>query len=553
LLIDERGFLMPFGVDQIAINGRFLTVDSDFSSAEAVAIQGDEFVAVGSRAEIEDLATGRTRVHDLQGATVLPGLIDAHNHMLSTSVGLTQVQLYDCRSIAEILDRVAAAVAEAKPGEWVLGKGWDEALLVEGRFPTRWEFDSVAPDNPVVMHRVWNKLVANSAALAAAGITRETPDPPADMLYAGGFDRDPETGEPNGLFRDRAKQLILRAIPGISLSQMVDALALGSRAYNAAGITGIADPGLFPEQLRAYQVARTSGALSVRADLLLGAYGFAPVDMMPGLQDWIQGYGVHGGFGDDMLRLEGIKFLLDGGVGDRTGRFYEPYLDEPDNYGQWTIDPEEFPHMVRWAHDQGWSIDTHTCGTAAQDLAVRSMIAAQRAEPNSRLRHRIHHGYFPSDEVIPMMAEYRIGALVSTPFITNLGDSYALSLGEERASKTIPMATYLKAGVPVASTSDTPITDFNPFTGMYAAVSRMTVQGRQFDPSESISREDAIRSYTISGAWATGLEHRKGSIEPGKLADMIVLDRDPLTCSNDELRDTVVTRTMVGGSWVYEK
>jgi predicted amidohydrolase YtcJ len=543
---------MPFGVDRILLNGRILTVDGDFSTVEAVAIQHGEIVATGSNDEISDLATGRTRVDDLGGATALPGIIDAHNHMLSTSVGLTQVQLYDCRSIPEMLDRVAAAVAKAKPGEWVLGKGWDEALLVENRFPDRWELDSVAPNNPVVMHRVWNKLVANSAALAAAGINRETPDPPADMLYAGAIGRHPETGEPNGLFSDRAKQMILQAIPGPTQAQLVEALAIGSRAYNGVGITGIADPGLFPEQLRAYQVAWEDRALTVRSDLLLGAYGYAPLDMMAGLQDWIQGYGLHGGFGNDMIRLEGIKFGLDGGVGDRTGRFYEPYLDEPDNYGQWVIDPEEYPHMVRWAHDLGFSIDTHTCGTAAQDLAVQAMIAAYRASPNQRLRHRIHHGYFPSDDVLSRMAEFRIGALVSTPFITNLGDSYVLSIGEERAAKTIPLASYFKAGVPVASSSDTPITDFNPFVGMYAAVARKTVQSKQFDLSEAISREQAIRSYTIAGAWATGLEHRKGSIETGKLADIILLDRDPLTCSDEELRDTVVTRTMVGGTWVYE-
>jgi predicted amidohydrolase YtcJ len=544
---------MPFGVDRVLLNGRILTVDAAFSSVEAVAIQNGRIVATGTSDEISDLASGRTRVDDLDGATVLPGLIDAHNHLLSTSVGLTQVQLYDCRSIPEILDRVAAAVAKAGPGEWILGKGWDEALLAEGRFPTRWEFDSVAPDNPVVMHRVWNKLVANSAALAAAGITRNTPDPPADLLYAGGFDRDPDTGEPNGLFRDRAKQMVLQAIPPVSHSQLVEALAIGSRAYNAVGITRIADPGLFPEQLRAYQSANESGVLSVRSDLLLGAWGFAPVDMMAGLQDWIQGYGIHAGFGNDMLRLGGVKFGLDGGVGDRTGRFDEPYLDEPDNYGQWVVDPEEYPHMVRWAHDLGWSIDTHTCGTAAQELAVQAMIAAQQANPNPRLFHRIHHGYFPSDETIRLMAEHRIGALVSTPFITNLGDSYVQSIGEERAARTIPMASYLKAGVLTASSSDSPITDFNPFTGMYAAVSRRTIQGRQFDRSEAISREDAIRSYTIAGAQSIGLDDRSGSIEPGKLADLVVLDVDPLTCSVDELRNAGVTRTMVGGTWVFER
>ena len=544
---------MPFGVDRILLNGRILTVDNDFSTVEAVAIQQGEIVATGSNDEISDLATGRTKVDDLGGATVLPGLLDPHNHMLSTSVGLTQVQLYDCRSIPEVLDRVASAVASARPGEWILGKGWDEALLAEERYPTRWEFDSVAPNNPVVMHRVWNKLVANSAALAAAGITRETPDPPADMLYAGGFDRHPESGEPTGLFRDRAKQMILQAIPGPTQAKLVEALAIGSRAYNAVGLTGIADPGLFPEQLRAYQIAWQDQALTVRSDLLLGSYGYAPVDMMAGLQDWIEGYGIQGGFGNEMLRLEGMKFGLDGGVGDRTGRFYEPYLDEPDNYGQWVVDPEEYPHMVRWAHDLGFSIDTHTCGTAAQDLAVQAMIAAQRAAPNPRLRHRIHHGYFPSDEILPRMAEHQIGALVSTPFITNLGDSYIRSIGEERASRTVPMASYLRAGVPMASSSDSPITDFNPFVGMYAAVARKTLQGAQFDMSEAISREAAIRSYTIAGAWATGLEHRKGSIEPGKLADLIQVDRDPRSCTDEELRDTVVTRTMVGGTWVYER
>ncbi len=544
---------MPFGVDRILLNGRILTVDNDFSTVEAVAIQQGEIVATGSNDEISDLATGRTKVDDLGGATVLPGLLDPHNHMLSTSVGLTQVQLYDCRSIPEVLDRVASAVASARPGEWILGKGWDEALLAEERYPTRWEFDSVAPNNPVVMHRVWNKLVANSAALAAAGITRETPDPPADVLYAGGFDRHPESGEPTGLFRDRAKQMILQAIPGPTQAKLVEALAIGSRAYNAVGLTGIADPGLFPEQLRAYQIAWQDQALTVRSDLLLGSYGYAPVDMMAGLQDWIEGYGIQGGFGNEMLRLEGMKFGLDGGVGDRTGRFYEPYLDEPDNYGQWVVDPEEYPHMVRWAHDLGFSIDTHTCGTAAQDLAVQAMIAAQRAAPNPRLRHRIHHGYFPSDEILPRMAEHQIGALVSTPFITNLGDSYIRSIGEERASRTVPMASYLRAGVPMASSSDSPITDFNPFVGMYAAVARKTLQGAQFDMSEAISREAAIRSYTIAGAWATGLEHRKGSIEPGKLADLIQVDRDPLSCTDEELRDTVVTRTMVGGTWVYER
>jgi predicted amidohydrolase YtcJ len=544
---------MPYGVDRIAVNGRIYTVDRAFSAVEAVAIHAGRIVATGTNDAIRELAGPDTQIDDLGGASVLPGLIDAHNHMLSTSIGLTQVQLYDCRTIQEVLDRVAAAAAKAKPGEWILGKGWDEALLAEGRYPTRWEFDKVAPDNPIVMHRVWNKLVANSAALAAAGVTRETPDPPADLLYAGGFDRDPETGEPTGLFRDRAKDLILNAVPDTTHEQMVVALEHGSTAYNVVGITGIADPGLFPEQIRAYQAARDSGVLTVRSDLMLGGWGYAPPHRVDGLREWIGGYGVFSGFGDDLVRLDGVKFLLDGGVGDRTARFYEPYHEEPDNVGQWVVDPDEFAHLVRFVHDHGWSIDTHTCGTEAQDVAVRAFIAAQEAAPNPNVRHRVHHAYFPSAEVLPLMAKHKIPALVSSPFIVNLGDSYALSVGEERASKTIPMASYLKAGVPLVGSSDTPITDFNPFVGIYASVARKTVQGRQFDMSEAISREEAIRSYTIAGAYATRQEHNSGSIEPGKLADMIVLDRDPLYGTDEELRDTVVTRTMLGGDWVFER
>lgn len=539
-------------VDRVLLNARIYTFDARFQVAEAVAIRNGRVVAVGSTGEIRALAEAGTQIEDLAGAVVLPGLIDAHTHLLSTSLALREVQLYDCRSIPEILDRVRERAAQTPPGQWIVGRGWDEALLAERRHPTRWELDRAAPDHPVVLQRVWNKLVANSAALAAAGVTRTTPDPPADARYAGGFERDSETGEPTGLFWDRAKELILDAIPEPSETQLADALQHGCRAYNAVGLVGVAEPGLDEPGIRAYQRLRDDGLLTVRADLLLGAWGYVPTEREPELKRWIGGMPVYSGFGDDLLRLGGVKLLLDGGVGDRTARFYEPYLDEPDNLGQWVVDPEEYPSLVRWVHELGWSIDTHTCGTAAQDLAVRAYVEAQAAAPNPRLRHRVHHAYFPSQEAVRLMAGHRIPALVSTPFLLYLGDSFIASLGPERVARAMPMATYLAAGVPLAGTSDSPITDFNPFVGIYAAITRRTALGHELDPSERISREAALRSYTIGGAYALGQEAVWGSIEPGKLADLIVADRNPLAVDEQSLKETRVLRTMLGGVWVYE-
>ncbi len=539
-------------VDLVLLNGRVITVDRNFTIAEAVAIRDGHIVAVGTTDEIQSLAGSHTRSDDLAGGVVLPGIIDSHNHLLSTSQMLQQIQLYDCRSIGEILERVAARARSARPGEWIIGKGWDETLLAERRHPSRWEIDRVAPDNPVVLHRVWNKLTANSAAINAAGVSRETPDPPSEELYAGGFERD-EHGEPAGLFRDRAKELILKAVPEPTAEDLVNALAFGCRAYNAVGITGVAEPGLGPRELRAYQTTHERGELTVRTDMLLGAWGYVPASREPDLKRWITEMGVYAGFGDDILRLGGVKFMLDGGVGDRTARMNQSYEGQPGNHGQWAVDPEEAPELIRWVHDRGWSIDAHTCGDAAQELAVRAFIAAQTTSPHSALHHRVHHAYVPTHETIERMGQHKIPALVSNPFLVHLGDSFVQSLGAERAAHALPMASYLRAGVPLAGSSDSPIADFNPWVGMYAAIARRSINGWQFDPAEAIGIADAIRSYTLTAAQVLGLGDKRGSIEPGKVADLILLDRDPLQVDVDGLKETRVLRTLVAGNWVYER
>ena len=380
--------------DLILVNGTIHTVDDDNPRATAVAIRDGRFVAVGGD-EIRALAGSSTRVEDLGGAAVVPGLIDAHNHLQATGRMLREVQLYDTRAMPEIVARVAARVRETPPGEWVVGRGWDESLLAEGRHPTRHDLDAVSPDNPVVIHRVWNKLVCNSAALRAAGIDRETPDPPADVLYSGSFERD-EAGEPTGLFRDRAKDLITDHIPEPTEEERVAAVAAACRAYNAVGLTGVAEPGLYPPEIRAFDRARREGKLTVRTDMLMAAWGFGAPDSEHGLEERFESLGVGGGLGDDLLRLEGIKLMIDGGMSDRTARMFDAYLDEPDNRGTWVVEPERLVRLIRWVHDLGWPMDIHTCGDEAQETVVRAFADAQRENPKPWLRHRVHHAYFPT-------------------------------------------------------------------------------------------------------------------------------------------------------------
>ena len=539
----------PLVPDLVLVNGRVRTMDAVGTVGTALAVRDGRVVAVGADNEVRALAGEGTTVADLGGRVVYPGLIDAHNHLLMTGEMLREVRLYDCRSIAEVVGKVAERVRQSPPGAWVVGRGWDESLLAEGRHPNRHDLDPVSPDNPVVIHRVWNKLVCNSAALAAAGIDRESPDPPAGVLYSGSFERDGD-GNPTGLFRDRAKELVSSHVPPPTEAEMVEAIGIACRAYNALGLTAIADPGLYPEQIRAYHRAAREGVLTVRSDLLLAAWGFGAPETEEGLQERFVALGVTGGFGDDLLRLGGIKLMPDGGMSDRTARMLQPYLDDPDNFGQWVVAPDRLVELIRWVHDLGWAMDIHTCGDEAQQVVVEAYAAAQAANPQPRLRHRVHHAYFPTERALTAMAAHGIPAVVSSAFIANLGEGFVNSVGPERAARAMPMRTYLEAGVPLAGSSDSTVADFNPWVGIDAAVRRTTIPGRVLGPEEALTVAEAIRSYTAGGAFAMGREADLGTLEPGKLADLIVLDRDPEAIPAEELRSMRPVATMLGGRWV---
>ncbi len=540
------------------MGGDVRAMDAAATRASGLAIGRGRLLAVGSDDDVLALAGPRTVVEPLDGRVVLPGLVDPHNHLLATGALLGNVELYDCRSIRDVVERIAARVAHATPGEWVVGRGWDESLLDERRHPTRHDLDPVSPANPVVIHRVWNRLVANSAALAACGISAGTPEPPAG-LYAGGFERDPG-GEPTGLFRDTAKELVLRHVPALDEEDRVTAVERACRAYNAVGLTTVAEPGLYPYEMDAFGRAREQGRLTVRTDMLVAGWGWAaaaawstgPPLPEDGLEERIGGLEARNGSDDDLLRLGGVKLLPDGGIGDRTARLLEPYADSGAR-GEWVVEPERLREHVRFVHEAGWSLDVHTCGDEAQEVTVRAMAEAQEASPKPWLRHRVHHAYLPTADALRQMARHRIAALVSSPFLAHLGESFVGSLGQERAATMMPMRTYVDAGVPLAGSSDSPITTFDPWQGVQAAVTRRTVAGRVLGDAERLTLDEAIRSYTAGAAAALGLDRKLGTLEPGKLADCVVLDRDPWSVDPEELTSVRTLATMLGGRWVYDE
>jgi predicted amidohydrolase YtcJ len=537
--------------DRVLVNATIRNGIPGDLPAEAIAIRQGRVLAVGTREEVTLAAGLDADTVDLGGAAVIPGLIDPHNHLMATGQLLSELALYDVRSIGEIQDRLREAVDSVEPGTWVVGRGWDETLLVEQRMPDRHDLDAVAPGHPVVLQRVWNKLVANTRALRELGIDATTPDPPSGVNYAGSFDREPD-GHPTGIFRDRAKELVLHAMPQPSEAVLVDALARACRACNAVGLTTIVDPGLRPHQLDAYMRAAESGAMSVRSDLLMAAWGFVPAAEEPALEQRITDMAERWPDRHSLVRLAGVKLLPDGGVGDRTARMLEPYVGEPDNVGVWAIPDDELPERIRWVHDQGWPMDIHTCGDAAQQVSVKGFADAQEANPNSALRHRVHHAYLPTVDTLDRMARHRIPAVISTPFIRSLGESFVQSLGEERAQRIMPFRTYLNHDVPLAGSSDSTVADFNPWVGIATALTRETVTGRVLGGDQVLMPEEALALYTSWAAFAMGREDELGRLAPGYRADLVVMERDMFAhgVAPEEISATRPTRVMVDGDWV---
>ncbi|MFM2031951.1 MAG: hypothetical protein RLZZ297_716 [Chloroflexota bacterium] len=538
---------MSLAPNLVLYNGKIITLDPTKPQVSAVACFNGVIVATGDDASIRALAGNSTKQINLNGAMVVPGLNDSHNHMLEVGIKMTRIALDDCKSLKEIHDLVAAAAKTTPEGQWIIGEGWNESFLVENRVPTRADIDSATDKHPVLLKRFFNMDTVNSVALRLAGVDTTTPDP-----AGGSIERFPD-GTPNGILRAAAKLFVRNILPAVTEAQVVEAIDKASTHYLSYGITSIQEPGLYPWEIRGYMAARRAEKLHLRASLMPSWHGFREEEIEAELDDRAANLGIWSGLGDEMLRMTALKMAVDGGTTSRTAWMFKPFVGETTVRDFNRLDPADLRRYFKRGHDLGWDIGIHAIGDRAHHESALAFADAVAANPREH-RHNIIHAYFASEESLDAMAKYQIGAVIQPTFIYFEGDDLFRDVGEELAHEYKPAKTYLKRGIPMIASSDIPSTfHFNPFISLYSLVTRKTHKGTVIAPQEAISRIEALRSYTASPTWLTREEHIKGMIMPGMLADMAVLDRDYLTCDAEEILDIKVTATILGGQVVYQR
>ena len=521
----------------VLYNANILTVDAAQPRAQAVAIAGGRFLAVGTNAQVRPLATSRTRSLSLAGQTVVPGFIDAHTHPADS--GRRHLREVDCdlRSIQAILTAIRERAARTPKGQWVLGFKYDDTKTEEGRRLTRQDLDGAAPDHPVyISHRGGHTGYVNSRAMQLAGVDEKTPDP-----SGGHFDRDPQ-GRLTGTLLERATAPFAAAIPSqFSRDDYREGVKLISRMMTRTGVTSVHDALGSPEDLRAYQDARDSG------DLLFRVYchlNYTHIDKMIAA-------GVRTGLGDERVRVGAMKMMCDGSISERTARLSEPYAGRPNDYGILVMPEEELYTYGRKAHEAGWQIGVHANGDVAIDMTLRVYERLQQELPRRDPRFRLEHCTLINEGLLRRMKA--LGA-IPTPFSTYVyyhGEKMK-EYGAERLNSMFALRSFLDAGIRPTQASDYPPGPFEPMMALQSSVTRTDSKGNVWGPRQRVTVEEALRIGTLHGAYASFEENLKGSIEAGKLADLVVLGRDPTKEDPLALLKIPVERTMVGGRWVFE-
>ena len=528
--------------DLIIRDAHIVTVDSNFSTARAAAIRDGRFIAVGSDAEVLKARGPKTRVIDLHGRTVLPGFNDTHVHLTAGKDLETEVDLTNIHSVREIEAAVAARARQAKPGEWIVGtRGWWEYQLAEGRLPTRADLDSAAANHPVSIPGP-HYLMVNSLALKLAGVTRGTPDPQGGQIY-----RD-ASGAPTGLLMDNAARLVRRFIPKATRAQQVAGMKRVLALVNSHGITSAGDPSGSVEDAALFRTLRDSGALTVRVDF---AYNIDPAEPLDKAEAQIAALPKPGSDGDGMFRADEIgETGLDGA--ELTALLERDYPGKPGYRGLQKVPNAQFRQFAALVAKYGYRLRPHAVGDGAIDEALDAFEYADSHTPIVKRRWMIDHAFLLGPQHYSRVK--RLGLIINSQYMHNyqLGALILKAWKRPLADRSEPYAEWLKNGILFAGGSDGPISyHAEPLLEIYGEVTRGTAWGGRLGSGQGISREEAIRSVTINGAFTTFEEHVKGSIEPGKYADFVVLSDDILKVPPERIRAIRVLATVLRGSTVF--
>lgn len=526
--------------DLIVINGRVLTSDPSRPRAEAFAVKDGRFLAVGSNADIANLRSARTKVIDAARMTVTPGFIDAHNHPGGVNE-LFEVN-GNLRSIAELKAAITKKAAQTPPGQWVNAYMFDDTKLAENRMLHRRDLDEAAPNHPVsVNHRGGHTSWYNSKAFELAHVTKDTKDP-AD----GRFFRDPD-GTPNGRVAEMARRVFnsvgerARYTPEQAAERARKGMAYISELYTASGLTTVHDLSATAPNIRAYEEIRAEGNLRHRAYMMIRGAAF------PLLRD----AGMFTGFGDEWVRVGGVKFGADGSASERTMRMSTPYVGT-DDYGILTMTQQEIHEAVDDAHSHGWQVGIHANGDVTIDMVLTAYERALKKWPHPDRRHRIEHCSLVNPSLISRIKA--IGA-IPTPFWTYVyyhGEKWA-EFGDEKMRWMFAHKSFLDAGIIVPGASDYGPGPFEPLMAIQSMVTRRDYRGREWGANQKITMDQALMVATQNGAHASFEEKIKGSITAGKLADFVILEKDPHDVDPNTIKDIKVVRTVTGGRTVYPK
>ena len=558
--------------DLVLLNGKIITVDAHNSIVEAVACKGEKILLVGSSEEVKATIGKHTKVIDLEGKTVTPGFIDTHFHFGGGArMGRTgRVDLRYVRSMDELISKLRENTEKLPEGRWIIGRGYNESKLKEKRFPNRYDLDKASTKHPISVTRQGGHdgIRVNSLALELAGITKDTPDPEPPSY----IERDPQTGEPLGNLREEGAVPVQRLIaqePPLTRDEMKEGLRRTIRQMLEWGITSIQEPGASMSMLPIYQEILRDGEFPIRNSFLISAprtdRPLSRNERYKLAVDTVITVGLQNGFGNDHLRFIGVKLGHDGSMSAGNCAVYEPYLNwpTPDNYGvihgysdEKLASGEalkEFSEIVKKLNRAGIRCGIGAIGDRGIDFFLDAIELALKDCPRSDHRMSLEHCSLPTKAALARMKRLGVTSSTSVGFGWELGDQHRGYMGMERMERYMPMKSFKEYGIVASGNADWSVCSANPMEGIHVCVNRTSETGQDLGQSQKISVMDALRVYTWNGAYITFEEDIKGSIEPGKLADMVVLGRDILTCDPSEIANIKVLTTVIAGKVVYQR